>query len=139
MMKVWLVVLGVAVLAGQTTRTVWDGVFTEEQAKRGQASYGEECASCHGVELTGGEQAPPLAGAAFLGTWNGLAVGVLYDRMRQSMPQDDPGSLSRQINADILAYMLKANGFPAGKTELEKDSEVLRQIKLISEKPKKPN
>jgi mono/diheme cytochrome c family protein len=139
MMKVWLVVLGVAVLAGQTTRTVWDGVFTEEQAKRGQASYGEECASCHGVELTGGEQAPPLAGAAFLGTWNGLAVGVLFDRMRQSMPQDDPGSLSRQINADILAYMLKANGFPAGKTELEKDSEVLRQIKLISEKPKKPN
>jgi mono/diheme cytochrome c family protein len=139
MMKVWVVVLGVAVLAAQAPRTVWDGVFTDEQAKRGQASYGEECASCHGVELTGGEQAPPLAGAAFLGTWNGLSVGVLYDRMRQSMPQDDPGSLSRQINADILAFMLKANGFPAGKTELEKDSEVLRQIKLISERPKKSN
>jgi mono/diheme cytochrome c family protein len=137
MMKVWLVVLGVAVLAAQTTRTVWDGVFTDEQAKRGQASYGEECASCHGVELTGGEQAPPLAGAAFLGTWNGLSVGVLFDRMRQSMPQDDPGSLSRQINADILAYILKVNGFPAGKSEMEKDSEPLRQIKLISEKPKK--
>ncbi|HEY1337918.1 MAG TPA: c-type cytochrome [Bryobacteraceae bacterium] len=128
-------ILAVAAIA-QTTRTVWDGVYSDEQANRGKAAYADDCASCHGAELTGGEQAPALAGSEFLGTWNGLTVGVLFDRMKSSMPQNDPGSLSRQVNADILAYILKVNNFPAGKTEMEHESEALKQIKILSEKPK---
>ncbi len=63
------------------TRSVWDGVYTEEQAKRGEAVYRKECATCHGDILTGGESAPPLTGGAFQANWNGLTLGDLFDRM----------------------------------------------------------
>ena len=119
----------------QTTRSVWDGVFTAEQAKRGQALYGTECARCHGDELNGGESAPPLAGAEFMSNWTGLTVGDLFERTRISMPQDKPGKLSRQQNADILAFVLSSNRFPAGKTELATQTEVLKQIKIDATKP----
>jgi len=105
----------VAGLAAQTTRSVWDGVYSEDQSKRGSALYARECASCHGTELTGGESAPALVGDGFLSSWNGTTVGDLFERIRKSMPQDNPGRLSRQQDADILAFMLSANRFPAGK------------------------
>jgi S-disulfanyl-L-cysteine oxidoreductase SoxD len=124
-------------LAAQTTRSVWDGVYSEEQSKRGQALYTKECASCHGAELTGGEMSPPLAGSQFLSSWNGLTVGELFERMRQSMPQDDPGRLSRQQNADILAYILAVNKYPPGKSELDRNTEPLKQIKIEATKPEK--
>ena len=119
-----------AAMLAQTTRSVWDGVYTGEQAKRGMAVYGKECASCHGSDLTGGESAPPLTGAGFLSNWTGQTVGDLFERTRQSMPQNDPGKLSRAQNADVLAYLLSANGFPEGKAELDKQTEVLKQIKI---------
>jgi S-disulfanyl-L-cysteine oxidoreductase SoxD len=131
-LRLWI---AVAALAGaQTTRSVWDGVYTDEQATRGQAIYRKECASCHGPELTGGESAPPLTGSAFLANWNGLTVGDLFERMRVSMPQDDPGRVSRQQHADILAFLLKANRFPSGKPELDKQTEVLKLIRFEAEK-----
>jgi mono/diheme cytochrome c family protein len=114
----------------QEKRSVWDGVYTAEQAKRGQAKYNAQCASCHGDTLMGGESAPPLAGGEFLSTWNGLTVGELFDRTRTTMPQNRPGSLSRETNAEILAYILSGNQFPAGKVELPQSSEALREIKL---------
>jgi cytochrome c len=120
----------------QTTRSVWEGVYNDEQAKRGQALYNKECAKCHGDELSGGESAPPLAGAEFLSNWNGLTVGDLFERTRISMPQDKPGKLSRQQNSDILAYMFTFNRFPAGKTELPQQAEVLKQIRIEFEKSK---
>jgi mono/diheme cytochrome c family protein len=123
-----------AILAAQTTRSVWDGVYTTDQAKRGQELYAKQCASCHGDDLSGGESAPPLTGVAFLANWTGLTVGDLFERTRVSMPQNDPGKLSRQQNADIVAYMLSMNRFPAGKAELEKDTDVLKQIRLDAEK-----
>ena len=86
--------------------------------------------------MTGGESAPALTGSGFLANWNGLTLGELFERMRQSMPQDDPGRVSRQGNADILAYLLSANRFPVGKTELDKQTEVLKQIRFEAEKPK---
>jgi cytochrome c len=116
--------------AQSANRTVWDGIFTDAQASRGKPLYGRECAKCHGDELTGGEEAPPLAGEAFLSNWNGLTVGDLFDRIRKSMPQQAPGTLSRQQNADILAFMLIMNHYPAGKTELQTQSEILKQIKI---------
>jgi mono/diheme cytochrome c family protein len=117
-------------LAAQTTRSVWDGVYSEDQAKRGSALYAKQCASCHGAELTGGESAPALVGDAFLSNWNGTSVGDLFERIRKSMPQDDPGRLSRQQDADILAFVFSANKFPAGKADLNRETEVLKLIRI---------
>jgi S-disulfanyl-L-cysteine oxidoreductase SoxD len=122
-------------LCAQTTRSVWDGVYTPEQAARGEATYGMECASCHGLALNGGESAPPLTGGEFMSNWNGLTVGDLFDRIRMSMPADRPGHLTRQQDADVLAHILRANQFPAGKAELDTRSEVLKQISLEAVKP----
>jgi len=117
-------------LAAQTSRSVWDGIYSEDQSKRGAGLYAKECASCHGTELTGGESAPALVGDGFLSNWNGTTVGDLFERIRKSMPQDNPGRLSRQQDADILAFMLSANKFPAGKADLDRETEALKQIKL---------
>ncbi len=121
------------------SRSVWDGVYTEDQAKRGEAIYRKECAACHGAMLTGGESAPPLTGGPFLANWNGLTMGDLFDRIRKTMPQTNPGRLTRQQDADILAFMLSVNKFPAGKTELYRQSEMLKEIRFESAKsaPKK--
>ncbi len=67
-------------------KSVWDGAFTEAQAKRGAEAYEKNCAECHQQELGGDGFAPALAGADFLNAWNGLSVGDLYDRIRVSMP-----------------------------------------------------
>ncbi len=122
-------------LAGEGSRSVWDGVYTDDQAKRGEALYQKECAKCHGASLTGGEEAPPLAGAAFLANWSGTTMGDLIERVRTTMPPDAPGRLSRQQNADILSHVLRANNFPAGKNELPRETELLKQIKIQAEKP----
>ena len=124
-----------ASLCGQSAASVWDGIYTEEQGGRGQSLYSKECASCHGSSLNGGETAPPLTGAAFMANWNGLTVGDLFERMRVSMPDGRAGTLSRQQNADILAYILNVNQFPAGKTELARETDRLRQIRFLAEKP----
>ena len=128
-------VLAVTIAQSQATRSVWDGVYTAEQAKRGQAIYNAQCASCHGDTLGGGESAPALVGGEFLSNWSGLTVGDLFDRTRSSMPQSKPGSLSREVNADILAYVFSANQFPAGKTEMAHASEVLKEIRIEAAKP----
>ena len=119
--------------------SVWDGVYTEEQAKRGEMVYRKECAACHGDQLTGGESAPPLTGGAFQANWNGLTLGDLFDRIRKTMPQTKPGSLTRQQNADVLAFMLIINKFPAGKTELYRQSEMLKEIRFEMKKPAEKN
>ena len=127
----------VFVLAAQDapTRSVWDGVYTPAQATRGQTLYNKECSGCHGQSLSGGEEAPPLSGGAFMANWNGLTVGDLFERIRVSMPEGRPGTLSRQQNADVLAYILTGNQFPAGKAELNKETELLKQIKFESTRP----
>jgi len=133
-----VIVLSFSGLRGQApsgSHSVWDGVYTEDQAKRGEAVYRKECAACHGDQLTGGESAPPLAGGAFQANWNGLTLGDLFDRIRKTMPQTKPGSLTRQQNADVLAFMLSFNKFPAGKTELYRQSEMLKEIRFETKKP----
>src|SRR6185295_10420648 len=118
----------------QPTKSVWDGVYTEEQATRGKTGYSEQCASCHGPELTGGEMAPALSGGEFMAGWDGLTVGDLFERIRISMPQNSPGSLSGQQNADILAFVLASNKFPAGTDELPKEAMILKSIKVEAKK-----
>jgi mono/diheme cytochrome c family protein len=115
-------------------RSVWDGVYTAEQAKRGESLYAQHCSSCHGSTFEGGEMAPPLAGGAFNANWNGLSLGDLAERIRISMPQNNPGSLSRQQYVDILATMLGGGEFPQGKTELPREVDALKQIAFESAK-----
>ncbi len=114
----------------QKPLTVWDGVYTAEQAKRGAALYANNCASCHGLALTGGESAPPLTGGEFLSNWSGLTLGDLFDRIRVSMPADRPGTLTREQNALVLAHILNVGEFPVGVTELSTRTETLKQIRI---------
>ena len=115
-------------------KTVWDGVYTEAQATRGQALFGEKCAKCHGPDLSGGD-APSLVGSEFGGNWNDLSLGDLADRLRISMPQDNPQSLSREQVADLVSLILKGNRVPAGTADLPIQPEYLRTIKFKANKP----
>jgi mono/diheme cytochrome c family protein len=110
--------------------SVWDGVFTEDQVKRGAAAYQRDCSTCHGSALEGGDMTPPLVGGAFTSNWNDLTVGDLFDRIRLTMPLDSPGKLSRQQNVDVIAFILKTNAWPSGTTELPPESGALKQIKI---------
>jgi mono/diheme cytochrome c family protein len=120
--------------AEQATVSVWDGVYTADQAKRGADLYAKSCASCHGDELEGEGQAPPLTGSEFMGNWNKQVVDDLFEIVKSTMPADKPGSLSRAVDADILSYIFQMNGFPAGKTELPSDAESLKRIHIETKK-----
>ena len=128
-----------ALTAGNTGaaqgKSQWDGIYTEAQAKRGEGLYSQYCASCHGPDLAGGEMAPGLTGGEFTANWNDLSIGDLYERIRISMPQSAPGSLTRQQNSDILAYILRKMNTPVGTTELSTSTDELKQIKFLAAKP----
>jgi len=130
-----ILLLHSTVHAQPPTKSIWDGIYTEAQATRGKALYASECSSCHGAELTGGEMAPGLAGGEFISGWDGLTVGDLFERIRISMPQNAPGSLSGQQNADILAFVFSVNKFPTGADDLPKEAGILKQIKFEGKKP----
>ena len=119
----------------QEKRSVWSGVYSTEQAERAEGVYAQACAACHGPMLDGGEMAPPLAGSSFNANWNGMTLGDLMERTRTAMPQNNPGSLSRQQYADILALMLATGKFPAGQAELPRDTELLKLITFEASRP----
>ena len=108
---------------------VTSGVYTADQAKRGQAVYGEQCAKCHLEDLSGGTS-PPLVGNDFLGAWKGRSIGALLDQVKMTMPFDNPGGLMPAQYADVIAYMLSMNKFPAGDKELPSDPAPLQQIAI---------
>ena len=118
------------------SRSVWEGVYTKEQEKRGETLYAQHCSSCHGPDLLGNDEAAPLSGSAFLSNWDGLSVGDLAERVRISMPPNNLGKLTRQQITDILSYVLGVNSFPAGKAELDPKAEALKQIRIEGTKPK---
>ena len=123
--------------AAQDTASVSGGIYTEEQAKRGEAVSNKLCTSCHGPELSGGEAGPTLVGLEFLGNWNSLTVGDFFDRVHTTMPADAPGSMTPQQTSDVTAYVFKLNKFPAGKTELPTDLASLKGIKIEGAQPAK--
>jgi cytochrome c len=132
--------LGVCALAFEAaaqapSRTVWEGVYTTAQAATGKTAYEAKCVTCHGAELNGAEMAPPLAGGVFMGNWAGQSVGDLATRIHTTMPASDPGSLSNQETADITAYILSFNQFPAGTLALPADPQLQTQITIAAEKP----
>jgi len=123
-------------LAAQTSASVWDGVYTSAQSDRGKALYAMRCAACHGSTLDGSGAAPPLAGADFKGDWNGQTLNDLFEKTQTTMPADQPGSLSNPQTADILAFLLASNEFPAGAKELPSDAASLGKIRFEAAKPK---
>jgi cytochrome c len=118
-------------------RTVWDGVYSEEQAGRGRTEYMQACASCHAEDLRGKGTAPSLVEESFWFLYGETTVGELWERIRTLMPSDRPNSLSSQNYRDIVAFILQSNKLPPGEKELDADPEALREI-LITMKRSGP-
>lgn len=101
------------------------GVYSIEQAERGRAHYDAFCASCHVGDLSGtlaaDTGAPPLRGVPFMTSLEKRGVVAVFDYMKATMPADNPSSLENGEYTDILAYLIQANGFPAGSRELVPD------------------
>ena len=114
--------------------SVWDGVFTEAQANRGQAVYEGACGTCHGRRLNGApddpdmRSSPPLARARFLRVWEGRSLATLFEYTRATMPEDNPDSMTEQEYVDVIAYMLTVGGMPAGGEELRPDAQRLARV-----------
>jgi mono/diheme cytochrome c family protein len=110
---------------GRAARGIWDGVFTRGQAERGRLSYREHCASCHGADLQGSEY-KALQGNRFWTDYQEAPLDYLLGQISQNMPHSEDGSLKGTLGAgtyaDIVAFILDANGFPAGATELTESS-----------------
>ena len=109
------------------------GVFTAAQSKRGEAVYMQSCAQCHQADLSGHEPAPELAGDTFLSHWAGHSVGDLFTRVSATMPQGRPGTLTKDQYADLIAFLLDANGFPSGNAELKPDADALKAIQIAGQ------
>ena len=100
--------------------------YTEEQSARGEALYKKACGFCHADE----SMAPPLAGDVFLSNWSDQTAAALLDKIQQTMPANEPGTLTAPQSADLVAYILKLNHVPAGQTPLPTDAAALGALKL---------
>ena len=116
-------------------RSVWDGVYSDAQSKRGEKLYADSCSSCHAADLTGSQIVPALVGDDFLTKWNGSMAGDIFELIRTTMPQDAPESLKPEQVSDLLAFMFSKNRMPSGKTELAGDFEGLKAIRIVPKKP----
>jgi cytochrome c len=117
-----------------TKRTMWDGVFTDAQAVRGQNAYKASCAPCHKADLLGDTGAPALAGPEFFSRWNGSSADDLVKTIRASMPQDAPDTLGTQTYVDLVSFLLKSNGASSGSAELPIDSAALKLVMVSNPK-----
>ncbi len=121
--------------AWRAERTTWDSVFSAAQAGRGETTYKQLCARCHMETLAGGDEAGELTGSAFMSSWNGQSLADLHERIRTTMPTDTPGVYTSQQVTDVIAYMLRFNGFPPGSVELTHTNDALKSIRFVTAKP----
>ena len=115
-----------AAVAAQAERSVWDGVYTENQALRGQSTFKTICAACH--------DEADFSSPSFLQGWEATTVLDLFQLLQKTMPMDNPGSLRPQDYADVISYFFRANQIPAGKDELDTDAEHLKLIRITQKK-----
>lgn len=134
-------VLGMALLGSayssvraQAPASVNDGIYTAAQADRGKAVYAMNCAGCHGDKAEGGTSGPTLSGPDFTNGYKDGSAGALLTKISQDMPSSAPGSLEPQQYADVFAYVLSINKYPAGQTEAPKDAAALKGTKMAAPK-----
>ena len=127
------------------TKTIWDGIYTEEQARRGEQVFKSECSYCHRDDLAGGflddgvERAPALAGPRAFGSslverWKDLTLTDMVATIAATMPQQKPASLTLQAYLDVVGYLFSKNNIPAGSRELPSDVESLGQLVITAKK-----
>ena len=124
-----------AVIAQSSTRSIWDGAYTAQQAERGKAAYTQNCARCHGSALEGNDEIPALNGSHLMVDFDGQTAGDLVHRIQSTMPMDNPGTLSAAATADIAAFILQSNGLPAGSAELPADPSAQSLLHFDAVKP----
>ena len=121
-----------AVSYAQDSSLIWDGVYSIDQASRGESVYKETCVSCHGQDLGGNSNSPGLVGMGFMFLWEGKTLGEFFEKIRSDMPTDRPGQLTQQNYLDVLAYILLQNNFPSRTEELSSNKDILKEITISS-------
>ena len=121
--------VGLSAVLAQTASapSLSDGAFNEAQAVRGQELYYSLCLDCHGDDMSGLDQSPPLSGPQFSGVWSGASLWSLTERIG-TMPPDRPDMLSLTQTVDLLSYVLWFNGLPLGESELGTDKRMLENM-----------
>ena len=119
-------------VGAQAPAGVNDGIYTAAQADRGKAVFAANCAACHGDKLEGGTSGPELSGASFTGGYTNGDAMALYSKISQDMPSSAPGTLKPEEYADVMAFVLSVNKYPAGKTEIAKDGAGLKGLKMAA-------
>ena len=127
------VMTGLQVVRAQATSAA-AGVYTMEQSKKGAALYKEQCAACHGEDLVGNDIIPGLTGDTFATNWTGKSLGEFYEKINLTMPALNPGSLTGDQTAEIIALILSTNKYPAGKMALANTMEALNPVKIDAPK-----
>jgi S-disulfanyl-L-cysteine oxidoreductase SoxD len=128
-----MIAVGLSVRAAPQTprKTVWDGVYTADQAARGQVLYKTHCGYCHRDDLIGGGSeagAPALKGPIFTIRWRDQPLADMFVTIGTTMPQNKPDTLMPQVVIDIVSFLLKSNNMPPGATELPADIEALKSV-----------
>ena len=120
----------IAVAQASTKRSVWDGIYTDDQARRGESQYARNCEACHGADLSGNpvQEIPSLVFDAFLTQWNDRTLKDLFDALKRSMPRDNPGGLNARAYVDVIAYVIQANRMPSGAREISLNPDALGEI-----------
>ena len=123
-----------AASSAQAGKTVWDGIYSDAQSQRGQDLSKASCVTCHGEGLAGTDLAPALQGDDFKAAWSGRTAAELFEKIQTTMPADRVGTLKPPQSADLVAFILKLNEYPAGSSELASEMPALQQIKITSKK-----
>ena len=129
LLTLFIVAVAAAAFAQSGERTTQDPLYSDEQASRGKITYDAQCSNCH----EGGGMGPALKGAEFLATWQDKTVRALYNRILTTMPSDAPGTLQDSEVLDIVAFMMRSNGFPAGEKTLASPDE-LNDVRIVPPK-----
>ncbi len=126
-----ILLCGTWLACAQGSRSTSEGVFTEEQAKKGEAAYQARCASCHGADLHSTDpEATELTDGSFKYSWQGKTIAEKFTVIRTTMPPKSGGSLDDQTYLDVVTYILRFNGVRTGAQKLEPDIEILKGITI---------
>jgi hypothetical protein len=122
-----------SLLFAQDNDKIWIGVYTTAQAERGKTAFVKSCSNCHNTTLDGTARAPALHGDRFMADWLNTNVYTLFTKLRDTMPATYPETVAEDVKLAILTYLLQANSFPAGSSELKLDEKDLTNIQIVKQ------